>query len=72
METTELILSDKVEKLLKDNVSTKEAKFSTGKMDTTLFDKISRKGLLDKVEYTLPLNDTLGQRLFNASKFSIK
>ncbi len=69
METTELILSDKVEKLLKGNVSAKEVKPAKGKLDTTLFDKISKKGLLDKVEYTLPLNDTLGQRFFNASKF---
>lgn len=70
METTELILSDKLEKLLKDNVSTKETKSSKEKLDTTLFDRISKKGLLEKVEYTLPLNDTLGQRFFNASKFS--
>lgn len=70
METTELILSDKLEKLLNDNVSTKDTKSSRGKLDTTLFDRISKKGLLEKVEYTLPLNDTLGQRFFNASKFS--
>ena len=72
METTELILSDKFDKLLKGNVSTKEVQSSKGKLDTTLFDKISKKGLLDKVEYTLPLNDTLGQRFFNALKFSIE
>ncbi len=68
METTELILSDKLDKLLKDNISIKERKSSIGKLDTTLLDRISKKGLLEKVEYTLPLNDTLGQKFFNASK----
>lgn len=72
METTDLILSDKLEQLLKDNIPNKETEFSRSKLDTTLFDKISKKGLLDKVEYTLPLNDTLGQRFFNASRFSIE
>ena len=72
MGTTKLILSDKVEKLLKGDVSAKEVKSPSGKLDTTLFDKISKKGLLDQPEYTLPLNDTLGQRFFNASKFSTK
>jgi len=69
METTELILSDKVERLLKGNVSTKEVKPVKSKLNTTLFDRISKKGLLDKVEYTLPMSDTLGRRFFNASKF---
>ena len=72
MGTRKLILSDKVEKLLKGNVSIKEGESSSSKLDTTLFDKITKKGLLDKVEYNLPLNDTLGQRFFNASKFSVE
>ena len=72
MDTKGLVLSKKLEKLLKDNDSTKKVDSSKRKLDTTLFDKISEKGLLEKVEYTLPLSDTLGQRFFNASKFSVE
>lgn len=72
MEKKDLILSNKLEKLLGEKFPNKEAKSSKRKLDTTLFDKISKKGLLEKVEYTLPLNDTLGQRFFNASKFSVE
>lgn len=72
MITKNLKLSNQLEKLLGEKFPDKESKSTDKKLDTTLFDKISKKGLLDKVEYTLPLNDTLGQRFFNASKFRIE
>lgn len=71
METKNLILSNQLKKLLGKEFPNTETKSTERKLDTTLFDKISEKGLLEKVEYTLPLNDTLGQRFFNASKFRI-
>lgn len=72
METTKLILSDAVEKLLKDNVSTKKSSSTNKKMDTSLLELVSEKGLLEKTEYSLPLTDTLGQRFFNATRFTIE
>ena len=71
METKKLILANKVEKLLKDNRSTK-VKSLKRKMDTTLFYKLSKRGLIEKAEYRLPLADTLGRGFFEASNFRNK
>lgn len=59
------ILSKAVEELLNNNSIEK-------KMDTTLFDLVSKKGLLEKPTYSFPLADTLGIRLFEATKFTLK
>lgn len=72
METKKLILSEAVEKLLKDNVSTKKSSFTGHKMDISLLKLVSEKGLLEKTEYSLPLTDTLGQRFFNVTRFTVK
>jgi hypothetical protein len=67
-----LILSNKLEKLLNADGLPKVKRSESNKLDTTLFDKISKKGLLEKTTYSLPLNDTLGQRFFNATQFVVK
>ncbi len=72
MGTTKLILSEEVEKLLKDNVTIKKSNSMGKKMDTSLLELVSEKGLLEKTEYSLPLTDTLGQRFFNATKFTVQ
>ncbi len=64
MGTAKLILSEEVEKLLKDNVTIKKSNSMGKKMDTSLLELVSEKGLLEKTEYSLPLTDTLGQRFF--------
>lgn len=71
MKTTELKISDKFEKLLKSNLTTK-TKVVKKRLDTSLYDKVSEKGLLEKVEYSFPVNDTLGREFYNATKFRAK
>ncbi|MBC6400591.1 MAG: hypothetical protein GDA42_05635 [Ekhidna sp.] len=73
MESKHLPLSEKFEKLVKNaNFTDKKTQSLKRTLDTTLFDKISEKGLLEKTEYTLPLKDTIGQQLFEALKFKNK
>ena len=66
----ELLLSKKVDKLLKEKPFKRETLART--IDTTILDKLSEKGLLEKPKYTLPLLDTLGRRFYETSKFNAK
>ncbi|MDN5214265.1 hypothetical protein QQ020_19460 [Fulvivirgaceae bacterium BMA12] len=66
---TQLSLVEKLEKLL-DNKQIKEK--TRNSHLTILMEKVSKKGLLEKSEYSLPLKDTIGRTLHDLTKFNDK
>ena len=61
-------LTDKLTKVL-----SREKEFvpssDESRLDLTLLEKFERKGLIRKSEYTLPMNDTLGQNFHRDTKY---
>lgn len=64
---TQTSLTEKLEKFQRDD---RNKKMKNSSKLTDLMEKLSKKGLLNKNEYSLPLKDTIGRTLHSQTKFS--